>query len=337
MGTKRIIGKECHSAVALLLLLMAGLALVSPRASHEAASLRVSDVDSPRLIAVHPFSPPAGNMCEWEPATAQQTLAAALSLEQNRAAAREAVADPRELDLAPIRSIQEEYATYSAVAVDDVRDEIVLQDENLFQILVYDRKANTPLSAKMTEPKRIIAGPKTKVEFNCGLYIDPASGDIYSVNNDTTDDMVIFDRSAKGDVAPIRELHTPHGSYGIAVDEVHQEMFFTVEHDNALVAYKKSAAGEDQPLRMVQGDHTLLADPPGIAIDPQNNWLFVVNHGSMHRVQEDPQKPSPPNWPLTRSYAVPGSGESWPPSITVFDRTAQGDAQPLRVIQGPKT
>ena len=52
----------------------------------------------------------------------------------------------------PIRTIHDPYATYSAVAVDPVRNEIVLQDENLFQILVYDRSANTPPSARMTEP-----------------------------------------------------------------------------------------------------------------------------------------------------------------------------------------
>jgi DNA-binding beta-propeller fold protein YncE len=223
------------------------------------------------------------------------------------------------------------------VAVDAVRNEIALQDENLFQIRFYNRTANTPLTASMTEPKRILSGSNTEIEFNCGLYIDQATGEIYSVNNDTTDTTVIFAHGAEGNVAPTRKLHTPHGTYGIAVDETNKELFLTVEHDNAVVAYRKEASDTEQPLRLIQGDHTKLADPHGVAVDAGNGWIFVANHGSTHRVSPDLGPPVPPNWPLTRGYAVPGSGESWPPSITVYDRTAKGDARPLRVIQGPRT
>jgi DNA-binding beta-propeller fold protein YncE len=34
---------------------------------------------------------------------------------------------------------------------------------------------------------------------------------------------------------------------------------------------------------------------------------------------------------------VPGSGQTLPPTITVYARTASGDAAPLRVIEGPRT
>src|SRR5262245_57040968 len=115
----------------------------------------------PRLVAVEPLS-----------AFQAQPPAAA--------AGRRNVA----LDRPPLRVIKDQYPTYSAVALDLENNEIVLQDENLFQIMAYDRQANTPARATMTEPKRIIGGLNTKVEFNCGLYIDPKNGDIYSVNND---------------------------------------------------------------------------------------------------------------------------------------------------------
>ena len=35
---------------------------------------------------------------------------------------------------------------------------------------------NTPPTATMTEPIRIIGGHETKIEFNCGLYVDPRVG-----------------------------------------------------------------------------------------------------------------------------------------------------------------
>jgi DNA-binding beta-propeller fold protein YncE len=241
--------------------------------------------------------------------------------------------------LKPVRWIRDPYAAFSSVAVDPINNEVVMTDENLFQILVYDRTANTPPTAKMTEPKRILAGLQTKIEFQCGLYIDPKNGDIFAVNNDTVDTLVIFSREQKGDVPPRRELYTPHGTFGIAVDEQAQEMFLTLQHDSALVVFRKYAEKEEAPLRLLQGGRTMLADPHGIALDTKNQWMFVTNHGavSSRRPLDAGEEPERANWPLERAQAVPGSGRSLPPSITVYGMKQQGDTPPLRVITGPKT
>src|SRR3989442_12290968 len=174
-------------------------------------------------------------MCEWRPegtlmwAVQQREGARAASI-----AARNAASQDRS-QLKPVRSIRDPYAAYSSVAVDPINNEVVMTDENLFQILVYDRTRTTPPSARLTEPKRIIAGLNTKIEFQCGLYIDPKTGNIYAVNNDTVDTLVIFDRNAKGNTPPTRELFTPHGTFGIAVDEAAEEMFLTLQHDSSMV------------------------------------------------------------------------------------------------------
>jgi DNA-binding beta-propeller fold protein YncE len=243
---------------------------------------------------------------------------------------------------APLRAIRDPYASYSSVAVDPTRNEVVMTDENLFSILVYDRTTNTPPSATMSEPKRMIAGLETHIEFQCGLYIDPGSGDIYAVNNDTVDKLVIFSRQARGNVPPDRLLETPHGTFGIAVAEQAQELFLSVQHDAAIVVYKKMAQGEEAPIRMLQGDRTRLADPHGIAIDEKNGLLFVTNHGAVHAVnpeivEEGRRREVKPNWPLNRAYAVPGSGKLLPPSIAVYSLQASGNTAPLRVMEGPKT
>ncbi|MBA2302969.1 MAG: hypothetical protein H0W08_10080, partial [Acidobacteria bacterium] len=222
-------------------------------------------------------------------------------------------------DRPPIRTISDNRATYSAIAVDPTRDEVILQDENLFQILVYGRGSNTPPKASMTEPKRRIGGLKSKVEFNCGLYVDPASGDIYSVPNDTVDTLIVFGRQARGNVAPDRELSTPHGTYGIAVDETKQEMFLTVQHTNSVVVYRKTAAGKEKPLREIVGNATKLEDPHGIAVDPARKLMFVVNYGNAK----------------TTSRTGPGTFEL--PSISVYPLDAAGDVAPLRVIKGAQT
>ena len=252
--------------------------------------------------------------------TASSPARLAFALQQDRTA--RAAADARQsvvLERPPVRVIRDPHPTFSAVAVDPTNNEIIVQDENLFQILVYDRMTNTPPRATMSEPKRVIGGHETKVEFNCGLYIDPKTGDIYSVNNDTIDTMTVFSRNARGNAHPDRELSTPHGTYGIAVDEAAQELFLTVQHENEVIVYRKMAQGEEEPLRTLRGPRAKLADPHGIGLDTKNNWMFVANYGN------------------AKQRRVPGSGTFEPPAITIYPIRAAGDTPPLRTIQGPNT
>ena len=110
--------------------------------------------------------------------------------------------------------------------------------------------------------------------------MDPKTGDIYAVNNDTVNMMVVFPRNARGNVTPMRALNTPHRTWGIAVDEGAQELFLTVEHPPEVVVYRKMAEGDEQPIRTLVGNQTQLEDAHGIAIDTKNGWMFVSNHGS---------------------------------------------------------
>jgi DNA-binding beta-propeller fold protein YncE len=302
-------------------------------------------INGPRLVAWDELAPENAQDCT-DPSPAEQlpnwsgNIPLRVALLQQRNAADSSPAD----DMAsrkPLRTIRDPNAAYSAVAVDTSHNEVVLTDENLFNVFVYDSQTNTRPTS-VSDPKRIIGGLNTNIEFQCGLYIDPANGDIYAVNNDTVDTLVIFSRQAIGDVTPDRELHTPHGTFGIAVDEDAKELFLSVQHDNALVVYNKTARDSEAPIRVVQGSHTGLADPHGLAFDQKNGLLFVANHGSYHEVS--PPAPGEkirgrvfPGFPLSREDAVPGSGKFLPPSISIYAKDARGDAPPLRVIQGPKT
>ena len=298
---------------------------------------------SPQLVKLDPLPAMDGAMCEWVPASASSALA--VSLQQGGGASGSAAALREEIrQRDPVRVIRDTYAAFSSVAVDVKNNEVVLTDENLFQVLVYDRTANTPPTASMTEPKRMLGGEQTKIEFQCGLYIDPASGDIYAVNNDTIDTLTIFNRQARGDVPPTRELYTPHGTFGIAVDEDAQEMFLTIQHDSAVVVYKKDAVQEDAPIRLIQGDRTKLADPHGIAVDAKNGLVYVTNHGSVSSRYTDRKSEGSlgrgadkPNWPRGQDVAIPGSGRHEGPSVTVYQKNAQGDVAPVRIIAGEKT
>ncbi len=289
-----------------------------PEVTAAAESFFRKPTVAPQLVAVVPLPAIEGEMCQWVPAGASRGLMAALQQERSAAAPAEA-ARPEDADRAPIRVIRDTYPTYSAVAVNLRTDEVFLQDENLFGIKVFNRLDNTPPTARFTEPKRAIAGGETtKLEFNCGLYVDPTNGDIYSITNDTVDTMTVFPWNASGEFKPLRELSTPHGTYGISVDEQAQEIYMTVQHENSVVVYPKTAQGEDKPSRVLQGDKTQLEDPHGVAVDFKNKLLFVSNHGNANLRASD-------------------SGSFEPASITVYPLKASGDTAPIRILEGPKT
>jgi DNA-binding beta-propeller fold protein YncE len=290
-----------------------------------------------RLVSIDALPQSDGAMCEWVPASSHATLRAAL--QEEAASARSAVSSvsPETAARQPLRVIRDPYPSFSSVSVDVERDEVVMTDENLFQILVYDRTANTPPSATMTEPKRMIAGARTEIEFQCGVYVDPKSGDIYAINNDTVDKMVIFSRNARGNVPPDRVLHTPHGTFGMAVDEGRQELFLTIQHTSSVVIYPKMAVNEEPPLRVLHGTATRLADPHGIALDTQNNVFFVSNHGSFKEFINKEITEEGKTTVVPKRNHVLGSGRNLPPSITVHALDAKGNEPPVRVIEGPKT
>ena len=88
----------------------------------------------------------------------------------------------------PVRVIRDRYPSFSSIAVDLVRDQVVVTDENLFQVLFYNRTENNGPN-QVAKPVRIIGtkwdeslmsreDSKTKIEFQCGLYIDPRNGDV---------------------------------------------------------------------------------------------------------------------------------------------------------------
>ena len=338
----------------LLALSVAGAMLIGPGRHRVSSSAPGRPARQARLISIQPLPEMNGPMCEWMPVSAAASMRAALQAERLAGQPSSRTSDypdaSRRLEVQkrpPLRTIRDPYSAFSSVTVDPIHDEVIFTDENLFQLVVFDRTANTPATATMTEPKRIIGGLNTKIEFNCHVYVDPKTGDLYTISHDSDGmPMTIFDRQAKGNVPPTRELDVPKGTYGIAVDEAAEEMFFAIEHDSAVSVYRKYADRDEPPIRLLQGDKTKLGDAHGIALDTRKQLMFVSNYGySSSRATEPPaagqggrrSEREKPNWPLQRSVAIPGTGKILAPSINVYPIKAHGDIPPLRMIQGPKT
>lgn len=238
-------------------------------------------------------------------------------------------------DIPPSRVIRDPYSVFSGIAVDTLNDEVVIADDNLSTLLVYSR---TLMSEGIAEPARRIGGSKTKIDFICGVAIDPLSREIYTVNNDTQDNLLVFSHEQNGDAAPSRELKVDHGAWGVALDGDHNEVAITIQHINKISIYRKTAVGDEKPLRVIQGPTTGLADPHGIFIESKNNEIFVTNHGSWHLVETGVSQ-STEDWfsRLEIPSLIPSRARFEAPSIRVYSRTANGDIAPLRTIQGPKT
>ena len=227
---------------------------------------------------------------------------------------------PVVIERPPLRFIRDPNPAFSAVAVNSEHNMLVVTDENLFQILEYDSRENTPPQARFTEPRRVISGTNTKAEMMCAVYIDPVTQDIYVLNNDTQNWLPVFSTDARGNATPDRFLASIRG-FGVAADEERQELFVTNQSGYVYV-FRKQAEGEEEPLRVLEGPATQLEDPHGIALDTRNNLMYVSNFGNVHNTD-------------------PETGETYgsfaPPSITVYPLDASGNTRPLRVIEGPNT
>ena len=348
--------------LAVMMLFGTAAQLVLSQARQAVPAGQKNAFGSERLVSIEAL--PAleeGQMCPPEngreslmaAASAQPTLLAAMRQESLSAATSSASVPARPSDATktavaarkPIATLRDPRNAFAGLVVDPKRNEVVMAEENNFSILVYDRMTNTPSSAALSEPKRIIKGEETHIEYACGVYVDPETGDIYGINNDTLNWMTVFDRNAKGNARPNRKLATPYSTFGIVADEETQELLITVQEDNAVITFKKAAKEQDAPVRLLQGPKTQMADPHGIALDPKTGLIYVTNWGIAYERRFDvppsasggERRPRKPNWSAGNGINVPGSGKILEPSITVYRKDARGDVAPIRVIQGPKT
>jgi DNA-binding beta-propeller fold protein YncE len=231
----------------------------------------------------------------------------------------------------PARTIKDAYPNFLGIAVDPDNGKVAMSDSGLQGLLMYDRAAGTsPGVDRVTKPVAELRGSKTDIGFVAGVALDPVRKEKYTVNNDGSDSVVVFDYDATGDRTPKRSFMVAHQAWGIALDRKRDELAITVEINNWIEFYRRDATGNPKTTRLIRGDKAGLADPHGIVLDTEHDELLVANHG---------------NWTSLTSFDVhaqPGEkkavgGRFLPPSIRVFPAGAQGEVAPVRVIEGSKT
>lgn len=164
--------------------------------------------DSRRVVSIQEFSD-AGESCDL---AAHEASRRAAPQDQSLFAAFQETTvhaqDAQTVDVTrpPVRDLVDTAPIFSSVGVDPVRDEVYLQDSNQWSIRVFSRLDNAKPGDPPTEPRRIISGGNSDIQFNSCVWVDPGSGDIYTVENDTGDSIVVFPNKATGDPKPARKL-----------------------------------------------------------------------------------------------------------------------------------
>jgi DNA-binding beta-propeller fold protein YncE len=186
-------------------------------------------------------------------------------------------------NIAPIRVIGDRYPMFAGVAVDPVNDKVVMTDDNHFSVLLYDRDVPGD-SEEITEYRRRIQGPQTRLSSVCGVALDPETQEMYVLNTDFGNNMLVFSYEQSGNASPIRELSVDHGGWGIFLDrKVNNELFFTIQHLNKIAVYRPNAQGNETTVRFIQGPKTRLVDPHGIFVDTENDEIVVPLYASINR------------------------------------------------------
>src|SRR5262249_5110916 len=182
-------------------------------------------------------------------------------------------------DIAAARCVADPYPAFNGIAVDAEHNTVVMTDTNRKSLLMYDRSAVSK-SAQETEPLRQIIGPETNIGFIAGVMVDPRRREVFAVNNDIEDTMIVMSYDQEGNAKPLRLLSVPHQAWGLALSQSRNEIAVSIEMHNAVWFYRREASGLEAPLRSIRGASTRLADPHGVYWDETNNEIGVANHGN---------------------------------------------------------
>jgi DNA-binding beta-propeller fold protein YncE len=234
-------------------------------------------------------------------------------------------------DLIPLRQVADPNPVFNGIAIDPINNLVTMTDVNKKSLLTYDRAADSSRGG-ITAALRQVFGPRTNLGFVAGVMVDPQRREIYAVNNDIEDTLVVMPYAAHGNAEPARVLSVPHQAWGVAMGAAHDQIAITVELQEAVVFYKRDARNVAPPVRFIRGQNTGLADPHGIFWDERHNEIGVANHGNFRGLIRDVGAGCVPT-----GAAEAEGGAVLPSSITIYSGDAKGDARPLRTIQGERT
>src|SRR6266446_5570076 len=178
--------------------------------------------------------------------------------------------------------------TMHSMQYDPNNDELVVNSPLVQSILTFKGG-----SGGEVPPVRVISGPKTQIQGtaydgNDKMAMDTVNGEIYigvaTSGGPGKGVVLVFDRTANGDVPPKRILGGPstrfdfptpkgQGFPHMAVDPVHNLLVVSIR--KALLIFDRTASGDTRPKAVIEGPRTLLGNGGGLVNINAENGMIV--------------------------------------------------------------
>ncbi len=247
-------------------------------------------------------------------------------------------------------------------SVDTVNNEVVGTFQRRLSVSVFGRATGSLI--------REITGSSTQLNDPHGNFVDNVNNEIFVTNEGhilgqppALPSITVYARTASGNVAPTRTIQGTSTGLSIPklihVDLTNNEMAVANGGNNSITIYARTANGNVAPLRTIAGLLTGLNNPTGVFIDKVNNELLVANWGN-HTITVYARTANGNVAPLRTITTSPGGAQVGignpgglaidlvnnefavtncvsHPRLAVFDRTANGQVAPKRVLIGPAT
>jgi hypothetical protein len=141
--------------------------------------------------------------------------------------------------------------------------------------------------------------------------------------------------------------------HGIAYDSVADRIIVPAQFSQSILSFRGDAAGEEPPVRVIQGPRTEIRRADRVAVDPIRKEIFVSDGGQILVFPADANGDVAPIRAVRGPETLIADGGGGGPvavdpatgtlivstrrRLLMFDITANGNVKPLRVITGPDT
>jgi DNA-binding beta-propeller fold protein YncE len=131
----------------------------------------------------------------------------------------------------------------------------------------------------------VLQGPNTRFNWPTGLAIDEQRGELY-VANDIGHEILVFNVTDNGDVAPKRVIKGPKTNLanptGVWVDLKNNELWAANFMNHSATVYPLNASGDVAPLRIIRSgplnEPSLgIGNPHPVAYDSKREQILVPN------------------------------------------------------------
>ena len=234
-------------------------------------------------------------------------------------------------NVAPSRSIAGQATKIGRAAhdvnYDEVNDEIILASANGQAIVTLPGGANGD-----TPARRIIQGPKTQIQSpGYGATVDAVHDEIFLVEGrDRPGDeyILVFPRTANGDVAPIRVIKGPDtmlkGARSAAVDPIRN--LLAVGASSGILIFNRTDSGNVKPRAIIRGP----GSGGNFRLIPSKGWIVTARTGGGDDDGGDGERGGRGGGGGGRD----GGGRA-PRGIAVWSITDNGDVPPVFVLNNP--